>query len=379
MFNEGGLSSTTNGNASVGNDLVITEVHADPATESDCSGLGLPSTCGDANGDGTRSSDDDEFVEIVNGGGSAIDISGYTISDNASTRFTFPSGTTLEPGTAATVFGGGTPTGIPGQVFTASTLGLNNGGDTVILKDASGAWVDAMTYGSSGDANDGGDDQSLTRSPGFFDAFTKHTLAGSGALFSPGQTPSGGALPVELTSFDAVTNGGDVTLRWQTATETNNSGFEVQQRTDQGFTEVGFVEGAGTTAQPQSYQFQLQDLPAGTHIFRLKQVDLDGTATYTRQVEITVALEETFKLGSAYPNPFRSDASFTLQVQETQDVRITIYNALGQRVREVFRGTVQANAPRTFTIDGATLPSGLYLYRAQGRTFSATRQIMRVK
>ena len=176
-----------------------------------------------------------------------------------------------------------------------------------------------------------------------------------------------------------MTDGGDVTLRWRTATETNNSGFEVQQRTDQGFTQVGFVEGAGTTTQPQSYQFTLDDLAAGTHVFRLKQVDFDGAFEYSRQVEVTLALSESFELGSAYPNPFHSDASFTLQVRETQDVRVVVYNALGQRVQEVFSGTVQANTPRTITIDGAALPSGMYMYRAEGRTFTATRQIMRVK
>ena len=309
------VPNPTSGNASVGNDLIITEVHADPSPDE-----------GDANGDGTIDSGDDEFVEIVNEGDETIDLSGYSIEDNTGERFTFPDGATLAPGVAATIFGGGDPTGIPGEVFT-SYLGLNNGGDTVILKDASGARVDAMTYGS-----EGGDDQSLTRSPSSIDPFVQHMSTSSGLRYSPGQSPDGSPLPVELTSFNAVTDGGDVTLRWRTITETNNSGFEVQQRTDQGFTQVGFVEGAGTTVQPQSYQYQIQSLDAGTHIFRLKQVDFDGTPTYTRQVEVTVALDGRFKLGSAYPNPFQNDATFSLQVRETQEVRITVFNALGQQV-----------------------------------------------
>lgn len=160
--------------------VVINEIHADPASGS----------AGDANGDGTRSSSQDEFVELVNVGGSAVDLSGWQISDAVKVRHTFAAGTTLDPGKFVVVFGGGSPTGIPGQVVTASegSLGLNNGGDTVTLLDDGGNTQDAHTYGS-----EGGDDQSLTRDPDGTGDFVKHTEApgAGGARFSPGTTVDG--------------------------------------------------------------------------------------------------------------------------------------------------------------------------------------------
>ncbi len=165
-------------NAAPPSDWVINEIHADPA-----SGL-----AGDANGDGVRDFSDDEFVEIVNNSGGAVDISGWTLADGAGVRHTFPAGTVVADQCSVVVFGGGAPTGAFGNgvVQTASTgaLGLNNGGDSLALNDG-GQDVATASYG-----NEGGDDQSLTLDPDVtgLPPYVKHTLAtgSGGALFSPG-------------------------------------------------------------------------------------------------------------------------------------------------------------------------------------------------
>lgn len=153
-------------------DLVINEIHADPA----------PDIAGDANGDGTRDSSQDEFVELYNIGSSDLDISGYTIEDGAQLRHTFPANTILPASTFITVFGGGTPTGIPGLVQTASDggLGLNNGSDDVIIKNAAGSIVLSESY-------TGAADQSIGRNPDFTGNFIDHSTIpeNNGALFSP--------------------------------------------------------------------------------------------------------------------------------------------------------------------------------------------------
>ncbi len=98
----------------------IAEIHADPES----------TILGDANGDGTRDATNDEFIELINTGFTAIDISGWTLHDALSLRHTFASGTILPPREATVVFGGGTPTGAFGNaaanslVFVASTRGL---------------------------------------------------------------------------------------------------------------------------------------------------------------------------------------------------------------------------------------------------------------
>ncbi|HSB08517.1 MAG TPA: lamin tail domain-containing protein [Blastocatellia bacterium] len=149
---------------------------------------------GDANGDGTRDSAQDEFVEIVNRTSTPAGVGGFTISDADGVRFTFPPGTVIPANEVAVIFGGGTPTGdfgnahANGLVFTAA-LSLNNGGDTITLKDNAANVVEFLTYGSS----EGGANQSITRNPdGSGDFVTHSTAAGSGgSLFSPGTRADG--------------------------------------------------------------------------------------------------------------------------------------------------------------------------------------------
>ncbi|MDH3747487.1 MAG: lamin tail domain-containing protein [Gammaproteobacteria bacterium] len=157
---------------------VINEIHADPAAD-------LP---GDANGDGTRSSSQDEFVEIINNTGSTFDISGWTLADASGLRHAFPANTVVADGCGVLVFGGGTPTGtfgrMPVQTASVGFLGLNNGGDTLTLDSGIGAAAIAI-YGG-----EGGDNQSITLDPDVtgMPPYVKHTLAtgSGGALYSPG-------------------------------------------------------------------------------------------------------------------------------------------------------------------------------------------------
>ena len=176
---------------------VVNEIHADPAS-------GDP---GDANGDGTRDFSDDEFVEIVNNTGSDVDVSGWTMSDAASVRHTFPAGTVVFDGCSIVIFGGGTPTGTFGnslvQVASSGAIGMNNGGDTVTLNDGSKDIV-AAAYGG-----EGGDNQSVTLDPDVdgVPPYVKHSLAtnSGGTLFSPGSRIDGSQFvgcPIDISVSD---------------------------------------------------------------------------------------------------------------------------------------------------------------------------------
>ncbi|NVJ89211.1 MAG: lamin tail domain-containing protein [Flavobacteriaceae bacterium] len=157
-------------------DLVINEVLADP-----------DATTGDANGDGTVSTQDDEFVELYNTTGSALDISGYKLSDDASERHVFPNGTVIPANGSIVVFGGGivsdfTSVGGLVQVSSTEALGLNNGGDTITILDASDVLVVTESYGAAGN------DQSIARSPDFTGSFVDHsTILTNPVDFSPGK------------------------------------------------------------------------------------------------------------------------------------------------------------------------------------------------
>jgi hypothetical protein len=162
--------------------FVINEFLADPATD----------ISGDANGDGARDSSQDEFIEFVNNSGGPIDVDGWSITDSVSERHRFLGTTIVGDGQALVVFGGGTPTGTFGGavVTTASTglVGLNNGGDTITLFDASSAVIATVTYGG-----EGGGDEALTLDPDITGAvFVGHGSLGDGSLkFSPGTRNTG--------------------------------------------------------------------------------------------------------------------------------------------------------------------------------------------
>ena len=189
-------------------------------------------------------------------------------------------------------------------------------------------------------------------------------------------------IPVELTAFDAVTQpGGAVRLTWATATETNNAGFEVQQRAAGAFRPVGFVEGAGTTDAAQAYGFTVEGLAPGTYAFRLRQVDFDGGAELSPTVEVTVTPEGRFALTPVAPTPVVAGrrAETTLAVDQAQRVRVTLYNALGQRVRTLFDARVRPEQPATLTLRTDGLTSGVYFVRAEGTTARQTRRLTVVR
>ncbi len=159
--------------------VVINEILADPPS----------GDAGDANGDSTRSSSHDEFVELLNIGLRPVDLSGWQLSDRGTSpdkRFTFPEGTWMGAEERVVLFGGGTPVGIEGQVFTDDGKiggGLSNSGDAVYLIDPAGPDTLARAeYGS-----EGGKDQSLVRHPEGRGGFVRHSFfPGKGGLFSPG-------------------------------------------------------------------------------------------------------------------------------------------------------------------------------------------------
>lgn len=183
-------------------------------------------------------------------------------------------------------------------------------------------------------------------------------------------------LPVELTSFDAVADFKDVILRWETASETNNAGFEVQVAEGDTFRAIDFVDGYGTTEQAKSYTYRVDAMAVGRHVFRLKQIDYDGTFEYSPEVEIAIELPEVYALSAAYPNPFNPQTQFTLSVAREQQVQVTVYDVTGRQVAELFNGVMTAHQAHPFTFDASHLPSGVYFYRAVGEAFVTSRSMV---
>ena len=180
-----------------------------------------------------------------------------------------------------------------------------------------------------------------------------------------------GTVPVELTSFTAQADRGLVNLRWTTATELNNYGFEIERmivNTEASWGKIGFVSGNGTTTEPYAYSYtddvqSLGRMTAFTLKYRLKQIDLDGTFEYHNTVEVIIGeTPQSFVLGQNYPNPFNPETTIEFVVPENGLTTLRVYNILGQEVATLVNGNLSKNVVHKVKFDGSLLPSGTYIY-----------------
>ena len=123
-------------------------------------------------------------------------------------------------------------------------------------------------------------------------------------------------VPVELISFSAAAQNGDVLLSWTTATETNNSGFEVQRKAGNTWEKISFIHGAGNSTQRNYYSYGDKQLNPDLYQYRLKQIDYDGSYHYSGVAEVKVAGPDEFSLFQNYPNPFNPSTTIKLLSSE---------------------------------------------------------------
>ncbi len=179
--------------------------------------------------------------------------------------------------------------------------------------------------------------------------------------------------PVELASFTAEVVGFDVHLRWTTASETNNLGFEIQRLrlgVEAGMNSwkiAGFVEGRGTSSSQYDYQFRDLKLASGEYEYRLKQIDFDGAFEYSANLHVVVSGPSRFELLQNYPNPFRNQTEIVFRLETAETATLEIVNLLGQTVRTFDLrptvGEVQKIIWNGLDDAGTPLPPGLYFYR----------------
>ena len=188
-----------------------------------------------------------------------------------------------------------------------------------------------------------------------------------------------GIIPVELTSFAANVNGNSVSLIWSTATETNNSGFEVQRKSaNSGWTNIGFVSGFGTTTEAKSYSFTDENLSVGSYSYRLKQIDYDGTYEIYAGINVDVNAPVTFSLEQNYPNPFNPSTSIKYSVAQDGFVNVSVFNLIGEKVATLVNGNVKAGS-YDVNFNASSLSSGVYFYSIEAGDFKSVRKMMLMK
>ena len=191
-------------------------------------------------------------------------------------------------------------------------------------------------------------------------------------------------IPVELTSFVANNDRNNVTLNWVTATEVNNSGFQIERklnRTNE-WTNLSFVSGKGTSTERNNYSYMDKSIAVGKYSYRLKQVDLDGTFEYSPIIEVDVNAPDEYTLYQNYPNPFNPSTTIEYSLPEKADVTISIYTAIGELATTLVSGTVEAGYQKA-NFNASNLTSGTYIYQIKAvgsdRTFIDTKKMVLIK
>ncbi|QQS35325.1 MAG: T9SS type A sorting domain-containing protein [Ignavibacteriales bacterium] len=176
------------------------------------------------------------------------------------------------------------------------------------------------------------------------------------------------AIPVELIAFNAVQSEEGINLNWETSTETNNYGFEIERAnlnkltTEIIWQKIGFVNGSGTTTEQNIYTFIDAAVSSGLYKYRLKQIDYDGTSTYSPEIEIEVKhFPADFVLYQNYPNPFNPGTKINFYISAPGYFKLNVYNITGEIVKSLADGLFAAGLHEVEFKPG-NLSSGIYLY-----------------
>ena len=186
-------------------------------------------------------------------------------------------------------------------------------------------------------------------------------------------------VPVEFTSFTANTNANAVTLNWSTATETNNSGFEIERKsTNSDWLKIGFIAGSGTTSEIRNYSFTDNSINSGSYSYRLKQIDFNGQFEYSNTIEVVTNIPAQYSLDQNYPNPFNPATKIRFVLPEASIVKLTVYNALGEEVTNLVNELFDAGS-HEIVFNASNLTSGIYFVRMESGSFVSNRKITLMK
>lgn len=191
-------------------------------------------------------------------------------------------------------------------------------------------------------------------------------------------------VPVELVTFEGYIIQNGVKLNWATATESNNYGFEVERSKDKKrFEKMAFVKGHNTTTTTKQYQFIDKNIPPGKYYYRLKQIDYDGTLSYSEVIEIKITVPSKSELYQNFPNPFNSSTNISYTLSGDSHVKITIHNLIGQEICQIVNEFQKAGfhqVPFNALEYGSKFNfSGIYYYKINASNFSKCNKMIFLK
>ncbi|MEO8665134.1 MAG: DNRLRE domain-containing protein [Ignavibacteria bacterium] len=188
--------------------------------------------------------------------------------------------------------------------------------------------------------------------------------------------------PVELSSFSSTTDNRNITLRWTTATENNNSGFEVQRspaNDNSVWNKIGFLNGSGSSDSPHDYKFEDRNLTSGRYNYRLKQIDYNGNFKfYELATEAIVGIPLKFSLSQNYPNPFNPSTKINFDIPQDGKVILKVYDISGREIKTLLNEFKTAGYYSQL-FDASNLSSGAYFYTLQAGDVVISKDMILVK
>lgn len=182
-------------------------------------------------------------------------------------------------------------------------------------------------------------------------------------------------LPVELVFLTAECNGSQIDILWQTASETNNSGFVIEKSIDaKVFSQIGFIAGLGNSSISHNYSFSDLKPFKDNNYYRLKQLDIDGKFVYSNIVFTSCDNDSNFEPSFiVYPNPSKEIINIMADNMPGSTTVIGIYNILGSLVYQTKESTVSGTAFGRFDI--SELPPAMYMVKVISGNYVATKKI----
>ncbi|MBK8983607.1 MAG: T9SS type A sorting domain-containing protein [Ignavibacteria bacterium] len=206
------------------------------------------------------------------------------------------------------------------------------------------------------------------------------TLIGPTPFQSRGLAYIDPLLPVELSSFVSTISGSSVTLNWATASETNNSGFDIERSSVNGtWSKIGNVSGNGTSAVGHNYTYTDKNLSSGIYNYRLKQIDFNGNFEYFNlSNEVNIGIPVKYDLSQNYPNPFNPSTSINYDLPVDGNVSLKIFDMSGKELMTLVN-EVKTAGYYSVNFNASDLSSGVYFYTITADNFTATKKMMLLK
>jgi hypothetical protein len=187
-------------------------------------------------------------------------------------------------------------------------------------------------------------------------------------------------LPVELTSFSAYAKGDIISLYWETATEINNMGFNVERSANKSdWTKIAYVQGNQNSTTIRAYSYLDKSVSkSGKYYYRLKQIDNNGSYKYSNIIEVDFIAPSVFNLSQNFPNPYNPSTMIKYQIPKSAFVNLKVYDILGKEVATLVNedkvvGSYEIN------FDASKLASGVYIYQLKANDFAASKKMILIK